>query len=79
MRGKTRTRLKNLSELQAIKIGSKVNCLQNCLQSPFLEAKKWRNPLIYKGFRLVRETGLELGGGAKSREFSLNNGQSGYT
>ena len=41
------------------------NYIHNCIQRPFLGPKKWRKPLIYKGFRLVRETGLEVGGSCK--------------
>ena len=35
------------------------NYIQNYIQKPFFGGLKWRKPLLRKGFRLVRETGLE--------------------
>ena len=37
----------------------KTNYIHNYIQRPFFGPQKRRKPLIYKGFRLVRETGLE--------------------
>ena len=43
-----------------------LNCIQNRIQGPILGGQKRRKPLIYKGFLVVRETGLEIGDSQKS-------------